>query len=454
MDRGDELAATERIETIRRKLRRAMLTSDYVLRAAVAILDRMARGHLRPEMACDGSFGDESRKGRLLKTVGPNITTLRQLLERNRKDFETTVSKTASPDERAIARQRLLFQKAKAIRLVEEIQVRRQHLTAVVERLKNLSKRMDSLVSELNEHRHVGDSVRAAEARKELHCLMRLTHDTPARLRRRLASIAKIQEEHNAIRHSLSVANLRLVVSIAKRYRNRGMGFLDLIQEGNTGLLRAVDKFDPSFGFKFSTYATWWIRQAITRAIIDHSRTIRIPIHMQNTVDRVIRANRDLTQNQQRCPTVEETAQAAGLSTVTTRRALNANRRTVSLDEPVNNDFDSMLGDLVPDYRADDSSGNIQNESLKAGIAQVLQSLNYREREILRLRFGLDNGYAYTLSEVGKIFSVTRERIRQIECDALRKLQQPACVNKLASYLDVAIPAGMCKSQNVMAKPK
>jgi RNA polymerase primary sigma factor len=299
---------------------------------------------------------------------------------------------------------------------------------------------MDTLRQELAELRSGGDPALAAETRKELRRLMWITHETPARLHRRLAHIATRRLAHDNARRELSSANLRLVVSIAKRYRNRGLSFLDLIQEGNTGLLRAVDKFEAARGFKFSTYATWWVRQAISRAIADHSRTIRVPVHMLSTVDKVMTASRQEAQQRNRRPTLEETAQAAGLSVAATHRAIKVNRRMLSLDEPVSDESENYLGELLPDQRLDDPLRGMNQDSLKAGIAQALQSLNYREREIIRLRYGLSDGYTYTLSEVGKIFSVTRERIRQIECDALRKLQQPSCAAKLASFLDHPVP--------------
>jgi RNA polymerase primary sigma factor len=440
LSRQEELAASRRVEDTRRDLRRAMLATDYVLQAAVGVLDRVARGRMRVEVACEGPLTHDQQKQRVLAAVAPNVTTLRHLLERNRADFATAVSKRRSPERRHLARRHLLFRRAKAIRLAEETLVRRQHLEIIVGRLKDISRQMDSLVQELRGLPNGGDSVRVVEARRELHRLMRITHDTPARLRRRLARIAEMRHAHDNARRDLSTANLRLVVAIAKRYRNRGLSFLDLIQDGNTGLMRAVDKFEPARGFKFSTYATWWIRQAISRAIADHARTIRVPVHMLSTVDKVLTAGRRLAQGRSRRPTLEETAAAAGLSVAATHRAIKVNRRMLSLDVPLGDEGENYLGELLPDGRPDDPLSGINRDSLKLGIAQALESLNYREREIIRLRYGLSDGYAYTLSEVGKIFSVTRERIRQIESDAIRKLQQPSCAKKLANYLDYPMP--------------
>ncbi|MFN7875997.1 MAG: sigma-70 family RNA polymerase sigma factor [Pirellula sp.] len=437
LTRDEEIRLAKKIEVTRRRFRTKLLECDYVVQYAFKILKRVHSGELPFDRTVQVSVTDRLEKDQILGRLPHNLKTLDVLLKRNRRDYRNALSKNLTDKVRVEAWQSLARRRRKTVRLVEELGLRTQRIEAMISVLERLSQRVDEILHDLATLKsyQVAPS-QVAQLKREFRQILVATQETPTSLRNRVATVKKVFTEYQRAKKQLSEGNLRLVVSIAKKYRNRGLSFLDLIQEGNAGLMRAVDKFEYRRGFKFCTYATWWIRQAITRAVADQSRTIRIPVHMVETMSRVRNVSRQLLQELGREPTLEETARRAETTIEEARRVLAMSRYPISLDRPVGNSEDSHFGDLLPDGTAESPAIGAGQEMLRMRINSVLKTLSYREREIIKLRYGLGDGYSYTLEEVGHIFKVTRERIRQIEAKAVRKLQQPSRSQELVGFLD------------------
>lgn len=437
LTRQQEISLAKQIEDTRRRFRNKLLECDYVIQDAYKTLKRVFDGELPFDRTVQVSVTDRLEKEQILGRIPHNLKTLDVLLKKNRIDYLTALDRKRSKAKRQEAWRRLSQRRRRAVRLVEELGLRTQRLETKIRHLEDFSREIDSLQAQIRQSKlDRANPVDRKAKLKKYRTLLLLTQETPTSLRNRVALLKVVYSQYQKAKRELSEGNLRLVVSIAKKYRNRGLSFLDLIQEGNAGLMRAVDKFEWRRGFKFCTYATWWIRQAITRAVADQSRTIRIPVHMVETMSRVRTVNRQLQQELGREPTLEETAKRAETTVEEARRVMVMSRFPISLDRPVGNSEDSHFGELLPDMEAESPATGASQEMLRHRIDRVLKTLSYREREIIKLRYGLGDGYSYTLEEVGHIFKVTRERIRQIEAKAVRKLQQPSRSQELVGFLD------------------
>jgi RNA polymerase primary sigma factor len=431
----EEVSLARKVELSRRRFRRELLEVAFVVRSVVRTLERVHDKELPFDRTIQVSVSDQLEKHQILGRFPHNLRTLAVLLERNREDYRVMASKSESQAKRQQARLQLIRRRRRAARLVEELGLRMEHFEAMFPRFVRVAERVAELCR-LLEREKSGSPPERKKWDRELRRLLRMTQHAPDAIHRRLDSLRRSLADYQTAKKGLSQGNLRLVVSIVKKYRNRGVSFLDLIQEGNAGLMRAVEKFEYRRGFKFSTYATWWIRQAVTRAVADQSRTIRVPVHMAPVIARVKQVFSRLYHELGREPTVEETAKAADLPIDEARQILRIRQMPASLDQTVGRGEDSKFADLLTKDDHEGPADGAGHQMLQSRIRNLLQTLGYREREIINLRYGLGDGYNYTLEEVASIFKVTRERIRQIEDRALRKLQEPSRSAELVGFLD------------------
>jgi len=438
--RKEEISLARKIELSRMAFRRKMLENDYCARNAVEILQKVEDGLMSFDRTMKISTAENMIRSVIKRRLPSNLRTVNKLLKFNLTMFEKSISNGNGQDAKAIIK-RIYRNRRKMATLLEELSLRTSRIQPMKSKLHGIAQKMRQLDQTIEHGPDENFCEEDVDAMKqELAGLQDLVMETPKQLDRRLRLIDRLFEQYEEAKRTLSSANLRLVVSIAKKYRNRGLSFLDIIQEGNTGLMRAVDKYEYRRGYKFSTYATWWIRQAITRAIADHARTIRIPVHMIETMSRLRNASKTLTQRLGREPTVNEISEEAEMSLEETRRVMKISKHPISLDRPIGESDDSYFGDFIEDDGIDSPVTSATQEMLRERIDTVLKTLSYREREIIKLRYGIGDGYTYTLEEVGRIFKVTRERVRQVEAKAIRKLQHPVRSRKLEGFLDHKSP--------------
>jgi RNA polymerase primary sigma factor len=436
LSREDELRLASRIEITRKRFRTKVLESPVAVVEAISILEDVKNGDLAFDRTLKSDNSIDLPKLEVLERLPATIEKLRQLVFDSHECFERLNNHHLGAKERHKAQARLRDNQRRCVEMLEGMNIQTKKIKPMMEKLESLSRKLDEIAAEAESlDGQSGSSAARAALQKEIHQTQAQTLEGAEDLRARVRDIRERFDDYEKTKRKLSSGNLRLVVSIGKKYRNRGLTFLDLIQEGNTGLMKAVEKYEYRRGYKFSTYATWWVRQAITRAIADQARTIRVPVHMIEAMTKIRAVSRKLTQENGREPSLEEIAGESGISLEETQRVLKISKYPISLDRPVGEGEDSDFGSFLEDTSVESPIASATHRMLRDRIEATLQSLSFREREIIKLRYGLGVGYTYTLEEVGKIFKVTRERVRQIEAKSLRKLQHPLRSRMLEGFM-------------------
>lgn len=428
LTREQEIELARRIEIYRDGFRAKVMSTPEALRRGIAWVEEQREIKELQEKNAK-SHGSSPSRDDYLERASSHLTSMYKILDHVQPIVEMIVDGDAGEREKQLFRNRM----RRAYKLLEEMELDATTVTDTREEMLDVRRRVLRLKREISLAKDADDKSEKSQTLRDI-CLQ--IGESDAEFVGRYQAVSKRFRLYEDAKQRLSCGNLRLVVSIAKKYRNRGLSFLDLIQEGNAGLMKAVEKYEYKRGYKFSTYATWWIRQGITRAIADQARTIRIPVHMIETMGKLRKIQKDVLQDTGREATIEEVAERAGISVAECKRIIKVSKHPISLDRPIGDSDDCYFGDFLEDKSVENPANISSNEMLKEKITEVLDTLTDREREIICLRYGIGDGYTYTLEEVGRRFNVTRERVRQIEAKAIKKLQHPIRSRKLEGFID------------------